>query len=65
MAIINSSVWTRFGHDSRQSGEGTRTQHFGEQLFYVLFGVEKLPVCVLCDEEDQHSQQINQSFLGM
>ncbi|XP_056016844.1 uncharacterized protein LOC125676547 [Ostrea edulis] len=37
--------------------ELSAVQHIGHKLFHALFGIEKLPICVLCGEDEQQTNE--------
>lgn len=44
--------------------ELSAVQHIGHKLFHALFGIEKLPICVLCGEDEQQTDE-NIAIPGM
>ncbi|XP_062585614.1 uncharacterized protein LOC134247269 isoform X2 [Saccostrea cucullata] len=51
-------------HAHSEEDRHADTHHLGEKLFYAVFGVEKLPVCLLCDDEQQPAEK-NSPFLDL
>ena len=52
-------TWNTFSHGvqfGNEPREQTPSRHLGEQLFYALFGVDNIPVCLVCDEDDEHAK---------